>query len=184
MEKISWLWYGSARVSNSYKTKISKVVKLSRLIVLSLFLKWQSVLCRWYGFWELQNFQKTTLKVKAWALLARGHKPGDKVRRKNALGRRHFPGTFPNADQDELLHPGPLDTEHGSLEHPFGHASPFLEAAGRQELICCGQWLLSKSWNTARGSAMAVLLQQVLLGSSRCYKSERNLFLEWGDASH
>lgn len=70
---------------------------------------------------------KTTLKVKAWVLLARGHKPGDKVRRKNALGGRQFPGTFPNADQNELLHPGALNTEHGSLEHPFGHASPFLE---------------------------------------------------------
>lgn len=58
------------------------------------------------------------------------------------------------------------------------------KAAGQQEFLCCGQWLLSKSWNTARSSAMAVLLQQVLLGSSRCYKSERNLFSEWGGASH
>jgi len=107
-------------------------------------------------------------------------------------------GTFPIAEQDELLHPV-LESEVNLCLALFlwpCHHLQRAKPAGHRDFLSYGQWLLVESWKVAHGSAMAVLLQHVLFGSGmlpeweqsvlggrRCFPLEEMPFLPTHEAS-
>lgn len=116
------------------------------------------------------KISKKPLKVKVWALLTPGQKPGERVRRKNALGRRQLPGkpfqvlSKMSSSVQGHLNPRSTSVWHVPLAMP---APPESKVSRMQSFFDVGQWLLSESTcflnHMARGSAMAVLLQQVFI---------------------
>lgn len=163
-------------------------MKISRRIVYFFFFKKTNLTV--YFMQTIETLRatkslKTTLKVKVWALLISGQTESGGSRWCFAEGPDSR-GAFTSAEQNELLHPGTFESqEHLCLARSFGCASPFREQSLQDtEFLCSGPWLLSKSWNMARGPAVAVLLQWVLFGCGRCYQNEYNLFWEGGDAFH